>query len=375
MKDKKLKLWLYNAFKLIKKGLLKLLPPIIAIILSIFLSVFFVIWSKGSSISLYFENTTELFRIIYQSSFGSWSRLLGTLVYATPLLFTGLAIALAFRCDLFNIGVEGQFTVGMISASIIGLIPGLSPWFHVVIIILGGIVAGALWAALPGYLKASKGINEVIITIMLNYIALHFANWVSLRSAFAIPGENVMPQIQKSAQLLRFGGQSTRLNISIFMALACAFIIYFILWKTKTGFELRAVGQNKFSAEYSGINVAKNYILAMIISGSIAGLGGASHMAGIQLRGQSMTGLLNYGFEGIAVALLASNNPIGCIITAFLFGSLRASAPMLQIQGIPKEIVYLIQALIIIFVSVDLISIRKKVWFNGKFNIFSNSNS
>jgi general nucleoside transport system permease protein len=369
MENKSISKKIESLTKLFEKNITKIASPLIALLIAMFLSVFLVMWAKNAPISDFLVILGEFSSIIYKSCFGSVNSFLGMLVYVTPMLFTGLAVAIAFRCGLFNIGVEGQFTVGMISASIIGLITGMSSWVHVVMVIVGGALAGGIWGLVPGYLKAKKGINEVIISIMLNYIALHVANWVSLRSALTVKGTNAMPVIEESAQLFRLGGPSVRLNISIFIALSCVIIVNFIINRTKTGYELRAVGQNKFAAEYAGISIPKNFMLAMMISGAIAGVGGATHLAGIQLRGQSMSGLLNYGFDGIAVALLARNNPIGCIVSAVLFGVLRASGPMLQIQGIPKEIVYLIQSIIIIFVAIDFLKNRnsqaKKVKANG----------
>lgn len=337
--------------------------PLLAIILAIFISVFFVIWAKGYSILQFFSAFSDLFTTVWNGSFGNPRKSLETMEYVTPLIFTGIANAVAFRCGLFNIGVEGQFILGMISASIIGLIPGLSPIIHIPLIILGGALAGALWGGIPGYLKAKIGTNEVINTIMMNYLAINLSNYVVLRSVFSIKAKSSTPIIQKSAQLLRFNTMS-RANVSILIAIAIAFLIYWMLWKTTIGYEIRAVGLNAFAAEYGGISIAKNTVLAMVISGAIAGIGGASHISGILLQSQDMVSATGFGFDGIAVALLAKSNPIACIPSAILFGALNSSSKMLQLNGIPKEIVYLMQAIIIIFVSTDYIvkyfSERKK---------------
>jgi len=328
--------------------------PILSIFVAIFVAVFFVMWAKGYSIFQYFSALKDLFSIIWNGSFGNKQNALETLEYVTPLIFTGVANAVAFRCGLFNIGVEGQFIMGMIAAAIIGVIPGLSPWIHIPLIIIGGMVAGSIWGGIPGYLKAKFGINEVINSIMMNYIGMNIANIVVLRSVFAVKGKSSTETIQKSAQLLRFGDMS-RLNIGIIIGVALALFIYWLLWKTTIGYEIRAVGINPYGAEYGGINIAKNTILAMALSGGIAGLGGAVHISGILHQTTNFVVLPGYGFDGMAVALLAKSNPIACIFTAVLFGALNSSSKILQLNDIPKEIVYLIQAIIIIFVSADYI--------------------
>jgi general nucleoside transport system permease protein len=336
-------------------GMIKNLAfPMFAIIVSIFVAVFFVMWAKDYSILQYFSALEDLFTTIWNGSFGDTSRTLVTLEYVTPLIFTGVAHSIAFRTGLFNIGVEGQFILGMVSAAAIGLIPGLNPWIHVPLIVIGGMVAGSLWAAIPGYLKAKTGTNEVINTIMMNYIGMYLANWIILRSPLGIKGKASTPIIQKSAQLFRFSDMS-RANISIFIAIFCAFIVFWMLWKTTTGYELRAVGINPHGAEYGGINIKRNIILSMALSGAVAGIGGATHVAGIFHQSQDFMGFTGFGFDGIAVALLAKSNPVACIASAILFGALNSSSKTLQINGIPKEIVYLIQSIIIIFVATDYI--------------------
>lgn len=367
MSEDKKKAKLNNGFTNVLKSLAF---PLLAIIVSIFVSVFFVMWAKGYSITQYFSAFSDLFSTIWKGSFGDKRKTLETMVYVTPLIFTGVANAIAFRCGLFNIGVEGQFIVGMVSAAVIGLIPGLNPVIHAILIIIGGIVAGSIWAGIPGYLKAKIGTNEVINTIMMNYLGLYFANYIILRSKFAVKASASTPIIQKSAQLLRFSNMS-RANISLIIGIIFAILIYWILWKTTVGYEIRAVGFNPSGAEYGGINIAKNTVLAMVISGAIAGIGGATHVAGVMLQAKDMVALPGFGFDGIAVALLAKNNPIACIPSAILFGALNSSSKMLQLNGIPKEIVYLVQSIIIIFVATDYIvkyfseKKNRKVLVNG----------
>ena len=337
------------------KGCLKSLAfPLFSIIVSLFVAVFFVMWAKGYSISQYFQALTDLLSIIIREVLEILQSHFETMVFVTPLIFTGVAHSIAFKCGLFNIGVEGQFILGMICAAIVGLIPGLSPWIHVPLIILSGIIGGGLWAAIPGYLKAKFGTNEVINTIMMNYIALSVVNIIVLRTPIGIASKAETPTIQPSAQFLQFSSIS-RANIGLIFAIFCAIFIYWLLWKTTIGYEIRAVGINAFGAEYGGINIAKNTVLAMVLSGAIAGIGGASHLAGVMHNCTDLMGFIGYGFDGIAVALLAKSNPIGCIPAALLFGALNSSSRMLQLNSIPKEIVYLIQSIIIIFVATDYI--------------------
>lgn len=332
-----------------------LMFPLISIIISIFVAVFFVMWAKGYSITQYFTALNNLFSVIWKGSFGSKKNALNSLVYITPLIFTGVANAVAFKTGLFNIGAAGQFLLGMIAAGIVGLIPGLSPIIHIPLIIIAGVVAGGIWAAVPGYLKAKSGTNEVVNTIMMNYIALYFVNWVVLRTVFTVKGAASTPKIQASAQFAKIVPGMSRASWAIVLAVIVAIFIAWLLWKTTIGYELRGVGINPYGAEYGGVNIAKNTVLAMVLSGAIAGIGGAVHVSGTMLNVTDMTVLPTYGFDGIAVALLAKSNPVGCVASAVLFGALRSSSKALQLNGIPKEIVFLIQGIIIIFVATDYI--------------------
>jgi len=344
-----------NEFINIARNTLKTLAfPLFSIVISIFVAVFFVMWAKGYSIFQYFSALGDLFGLIFKGGFGNTRVTFVTLSEVTPLIFTGVANAVAFKCGLFNIGVAGQFILGMVAAAIVGTVPGLNPIIHTILMILAGFIAGGIWGAIPGYLKAKVGTHEVINTIMMNYISMALANFIILRTAFGVAGKSSTPDIQKSAQLHRFVTGSGA-NISIFLAIVVAIFIFWLLWKTIVGYEIRAVGINPHAAEYGGINIAKNIILAMALSGAIAGVGGATHVAGVLHNVKDFMSLPSYGFDGIAVALLAKSNPIGCIASALLFGTLNSSSRTLQLNGIPKEIVYLIQAIIIIFVATDYI--------------------
>lgn len=329
----------------------KLLFPLISIVLAMIIAVFFVMWATGQG---FFAAGASLFTAIWKGSFGAKFNFSETITYATPLIFTGLANAIAFRTGLFNIGVEGQFTVGMLAAAAVGLIPNIPPVLHIILVLLSGFVAGAIWGAIPGYLKAKTGTNEVVNTIMMNFIALYLSNYITLHP-LNLKGQITTPEIQKSAMLPHIMGSTFRANAGLFFGIAFIIIVYILLWKTTTGYELRAVGLSPSSAEYGGISIKKNIILSMVISGAIAGIGGAIHISGVQHQVYSLPNLSGIGFDGIAVALLAKNHPIGVLFSAFLFGALQSSALTLQMAQIPKEIVYLIQSIIIIFVAADYV--------------------
>lgn len=341
-----------NVFlKGIKSSYKILLFPLISILLAIIAAIFFVMWAKNTG---FIESGAALFKAVWKGSFGNKFSFTETLTYTTPLILTGLANAIAFRTGLFNIGVEGQLQVGMITAAAVGLVPGIPHFIHIILVLVLGTAAGAVWGAIPGYLKAKTGTNEVVNTIMMNYIGLYLSNYLVM-GPLNLKGQASTPLIQKSAMLTHFMGTNFRVNTGLFIALAFAILVYWLLWKTTLGYELRAVGLNSMAAEYGGISIKKNIILAMVISGAIAGLAGAVHISGVQRQAFSLPNLSGMGFDGIAVALLAKSHPIGIVFSAILFGALQSSALTLQMAKIPKEIITLIQSIIIIFVAADYV--------------------
>lgn len=328
-----------------------MLTPVVSLIFALIVSILFVMF--GQKIG-FVEAAQMLFKALWDGSFGDFDSFSNTMVITTPLILTGLAHALAFRTGLFNIGVEGQFMIGMISATIMGLVPGIPTLIHIPLILIAGMIGGAIWAAIPGYFKAARGTNEVVNTIMMNYIAFNLYNYL-IRVPFAKPGTVSTELIQPSARLWRFVNPNNRLNIGIFIAIAVAVSIWYLMSKTTVGYELRAVGSNRYAAESGGISIKKNIILAMAISGLLAGLGGAIQLAGNEISAKQLGSFSNYGFNGIAVALLAKKNPIGVIFAALLFGALSNASIVLQIRGISKDIVFVIQAIVIIFVAADYV--------------------
>lgn len=336
----------------IKESLKSVLIPLFSILVAMLVAVFLVMWVKKEG---FISSAASLFKAIWLGSFGTKANFYETIVSTTPLLFTGIANVVAFKTGLFNIGVEGQFIMGALFGVTVALIPGIPPVLHVILVILAGTVGGGIWGAIPGFLKAKTGTNEVVNTIMMNYIAMAISDYFIL-GPLNLKGQATTPNIPKSAQLWRFMGPNNRINLSIFIAIAVALFVYWLFNKTTTGYEIRAVGINPHAAEYGGINVKKNIVLAMLISGAIAGIGGACHVSGVQHNMYELGGAsTGFGFDGITVALLAKSNPIAAIFTALLIGALNNCSLTLQMEQIPKEIVALIQAIIIIFVAADYI--------------------
>jgi len=313
----------------------------------------------GSVIMLFIgKNPLTAYSALLFGAFGDLNRIANTLARATPLIFTGLAVAFAFRCGLFNIGVEGQLLIGALSAAYVGTaLVGLPVFVHLPLTILAAMLAAAVWGAIPGVLKAKRGVHEVINTIMMNFIAFAIVAF-TITGPLKAPGD--IPQsseVLESAQLIRLSSiadwSTSRLNAGILIALAVCVIIYFLLWKTTIGYEIRAVGLNLFAAEYGGISVKRNIVLAMAISGALAGLAGAERVLGF--HGTYILGFSpGYGFEGIAVALLGKNHPVGVILAAILFGSLSSGGRWMSFEtGVPTDIVTVLQAVIIFFVAAE----------------------
>ncbi|MBI2975410.1 MAG: ABC transporter permease [Chloroflexi bacterium] len=301
-----------------------------------------------------------------------------SLVTATPYIFAGLAVAVGFRCGLFNIGVEGQLFIGAICSVWVGFaFKGLPAIVHIPLALLAGAAGGAVWASIPAILKAKTGAHEVINTIMMNYIAFRLSDWLLgdkgplKRPDSANP---VSPFIEKSAELPRFFPDPIRFHIGFFIALAVAVLIYWILFKTTLGFEIRTVGANPSAAKYAGMNITRNLVIAMCISGALAGLAGANEVLGVN-HNLAFAFSSGYGFDSIALALLGKSHPLGVVLAALLFGTLRSGATRMQnIAHIPIDIISIIQALIIAFIAAPAIIralYRIKVAAEGEGTVFT----
>ncbi|HMB21276.1 MAG: ABC transporter permease [Chloroflexota bacterium] len=275
-----------------------------------------------------------------------------SLVASTPYILAGLAVALGFRCGLFNIGAEGQLFIGALGAAFIGYsIKGLTPFVHLPLALMGGAVAGAIWAAIPGYLKARFGAHEVVNTIMMNWIAFRLGDWLLFGPMKAASFRPVTPNVEASAELPHFFPDPLRFNWGFILALAVAGLLYWFLFKTTKGFEIRSVGVNPDASRYAGISVERSIVLVMALSGALAGLAGATQVLGVDhWVGAGFSA--GYGFDSIALALLGKSHPVGVVLAALLFGMLRSGATNMQsVSRIPIDIISVIQGMVIIFVA------------------------
>jgi simple sugar transport system permease protein len=276
-----------------------------------------------------------------------------TIVTATPLILTGLSVALAFKSGLFNIGAQGQFIFGAIGASYVGFNFELPIGIHILAAALTGAVFAAIWGGIVGILKARTGAHEVILTIMMNYIAAYFILWVLKTQAFLRPGriDPIAPEVNENARLPLLAGSTFRLNFGIFIALAAALFVWWLLTKTTIGFKFRAVGANAQAAKTAGISVPFVITSTMMICGALAGLGGAVQVLGSEYAlNADIAG--SFGFDAITVALLGRAQPLGTVFAALLFGALQAGGRTMQSNtGVPLDIVQVTQALIVLFIA------------------------
>lgn len=303
------------------------------------------------------ENPWHVFKILIRSAFGSTYNLGMTLSYATPLIFTGLSVAVAFHAGLFNIGGEGQLTLGALAAATVGAVwPGLAAPFAPVLAALAAIVAGTLWGAIPGWLRARRGSHEVINTIMLNFIAAGLASYVALDLIKNPDSQNPETRPVGPGYLIQQFGLFAGAPVSAALPLAClsALLVWLLLWRTPLGFEIRAVGQSEPAARAAGIDSGKIRIIALSLAGALAGLVGVGEVLGN--AGKFRVGFsTEYGFIGIAVALLGRNQPAGVVAAALLFGALHKGAADLDLETehVTRELSLVLQALIILSVSAE----------------------
>ena len=276
-----------------------------------------------------------------------------TMVSAAPLILAGLSVALAFKAGLFNIGAQGQFIFGAIGASVVGFKVNLPIGIHVVAAILVGMAFASIWGGFVGLLKARTGAHEVIVTIMLNYIAGYFLLWLLGTTAFLRKGRKdpIAPEVKLSARLPHLAGPNMRINFGILIALAAAGFVWYLLNRTTWGFRFRAVGSNAAAARTAGISVAAVTTSIMAIAGALAGLGGAVQVLGSQYALTAGIGG-SFGFDAITVALLGRANPVGTVFAAILFGGLRAGGLTMQSNtDTPLDLILIIQALVVLFIA------------------------
>lgn len=290
--------------------------------------------------------------------FGKPKYIAWTIIKATPYILTGLSIAFAFKTGLFNIGAEGQFIIGALVATLVGYSVQLPAIIHIPLTIILAGLAGGLWGSIAGFLKSKFGINEVIATIMLNWIAFYLSNFMVSNSFISVENSEASVNIQESASigidwLKGLVGPATSVNWGIIISIILVFVIWFILTKTTLGFELRAVGHNKDAAEYAGIDVGKSILKSMAIAGLLAGVAGAIQVMGVTHNITVLAAQEGYGFDGIAVALIANSNPIGVIFSGLLFGAFKYGGIKMQSVGAPSEVINIVIGSIVFFIALS----------------------
>lgn len=287
----------------------------------------------------------------------AFNPILESLVASTPYIFAGLAVALGFRAGVFNIGAEGQLFMGAICSTFVGYsITGLPAIIHIPLTLLAGAAGGALWGFIPGWLKAKTGAHEVINTIMMNYIAFRLSEWL-LSGPMKRPNSYnpISPNIQPSAMLPNIFGEPTRFHLGFFIALGFAWLVWWFLFKTTWGFELRTVGVNPTAARYAGMSITLFTVLGMTLSGALAGMAGANEVMGLN-HNLALAFSSGYGFDSIALALIGKSNPVGVVLASLLFGTLRNGATRMQVvANIPIDIISVLQAIILAFIAAPAI--------------------
>lgn len=331
--------------------------PIVSVIIALLISSVVII--------LIGQNPIVAYTALFRGAFGSRLAIASVVIKTTPLILTGLAVGFGFRAGLFNIGAEGQMVMGAMIATAFAInVAWMPSVFAIPLTMVVGMIAGAGYAAIAGFLKAKTGAHEVVTTIMLNWIAEYLSSYVVTVPMGVGFGTPKSPEIANSAKLPPLiTVQATELTSGIIVAIIAAIVIYIILEKTTKGYELKGTGFNPYAAEYGGIKISQNIVLAMAISGALAGLAGTLEVMGVHHR---FLGTLSggKGFDGISIALIGQNHPIGIIFAALLMGSLRTGSNEMQFAGVPKHIILIVQAIIIFLVAADRIVrtmfIRKK---------------
>ena len=322
-----------------KSVLIKILIPIISVICAFIVGAILIAAIGG--------DPGEAFTYLFKGAFGNSANFGKKLVKATPLIFTGLAATFAYRCGVFNLGAEGQFVIGAVSSIWVSVtVKGISGAPLIALSLVIGAIAGGIWGAIPGILKITRGLNEMIVSIMLNYVAVLFMGYL-----YSGPlREGSVPQTEAVSDTLKleriFG---SNVHVGFVIAIVLSIVVYYFLFYTSKGFKLRAVGMNDTASMYNGFLVKKYILTAFIVSGAIAGIGGSVELHGVQYRLMSGFGT-GYGFDGVAIALIGQLNPIGTVLVAYLFAVLRTGANTMQVgTGMPTSVIDIIQALVIVF--------------------------
>ena len=294
---------------------------------------------------------------LFSSIFSKPKYLVWTLVYASPLIFTGLSVAFSFRTGVFNIGAEGQFVIGGLVACVLGIVLKLPAGLHAIVCLVAAAAAGCIWSLIVGILKVKRGIHEVLSFIMFNWIAFYLSNYVVNLPGIHRDSSEATQDVAASARLLMPEGLRSTLDCSnahwgIVLVVIAAVIMWVIIEKTTLGYKLKAVGFNSNGAEYGGIDANKSILTALGISGLLSGLGGAVQVLGMAGRLSQFAGQEGFGFEGITVALIGSSNPIGCIFSGLFYGAMKYGGSKLSIVKAPSEVVDIIRGCIVLLIAI-----------------------
>ncbi len=328
------------------KGMSALTAALLAIILGLIFGYIVMVVASP-------ENSFNGFRMVLT---GGFSRLGDVFYFATPILMTGLAVGFAFKMGLFNIGASGQYTMGMFFALYVGFMWKLPPSIHWIVCIIAGMLGGMLWGFIPGFFKAWRNVNEVITSIMFNYIGMYLVDMLIQGNAtMYVSSKTRTAYLPATSQIPSLGVPNSNVNLGIIIAIILAIALFIILNMTTFGYELRATGYNKHASHYAGMNDKRNTILTMVIAGGMAGLGGAfAILAPSTILGSSMTYepisiIAANGFNGIAVALLGNSSPLGIIFSAVFISHIQRGGTLAALFGYKPEIIDVVIAVIIYF--------------------------
>lgn len=330
----------------IKGYMIMIIKPIITIFIAFAIG--------GILIAISGKNPFYAYAALFKGAFSGNGGFYNTLFSATPLIYTGIATAIAFKANIFNMGVEGQLYLGAFTAAYVGAyVTGLPHIAHVVLCILAAAVVGGLFAAIPGFLKGYLNVDEMVVTIMLNYVATLFTGYLASYPFKAKGvGFSATEIIRKSSELPRFSRVS-QFNVSFIIAVAVVIFAYFLFKKTTLGLEIKSIGENRNFAEANGMNTSFKIVVIMVISGMIGGIAGAGEILGVHHRFIANFSP-GYGWDGMTIALLGKNNPIGVFIAAIFFGVLKSGGSTMELAvGVPRSLINILQGLIIFLLAVD----------------------
>ena len=341
----------------LKSGLKSVYYPIAALVISLLIGSVVILLTSTSS-------PVEAYQAMLKGAFGTPRAWDETFVKAIPFMFTALSFAIARRCGIINLGAEGQFKIGALAATLVGVnFQGLPMWIHLPMALAAGFLGGAVYGLVVGLLKIRFGASELITTIMLNYVASQILDF-SVNGPMRDAASSSYPQ---SAQMLEsaiipklFGGTS-RLHWGLVLVIVMIVFYYFFLWKTTKGFEMRVVGLNPSAGAYAGMSIKQSSLLSMFLAGGFAGLGGCVEIIAVQGRLMLTSFTVSYGFTGIAVALMGNNNPVGIFLSGILFGGLQSGSLKMQaLTDVSSSVVLVVQALIILFIAGRSMFVWKK---------------